>query len=247
MQIKKVKKIIAESSRIVGFTGAGISTESGISDYRSQGGIWERFQPVYIDEFMKHEEKRILYWQRKQELWESLSKAEPNKGHLFFKDLHDKGKLSGIITQNIDGLHEKSSIPGKKIINIHGTNLITTCLKCGYTLPTSDVMAELDLDKGAPVCPEKGCKGFLKPFTVSFGQNLNRIDLDKAEILSGNCDLMIVVGSTLVVQPAASFPVIAKNNNAKLIIINMTETPLDNLADVVVSLKMGDFTDLYNS
>ena len=118
-QIETFKSAISKSERIVGFTGAGISTESGIPDYRSKGGIWDKFQPVYFKEFISDEGKRILYWQRKQELWKDLSNALPNKGHLFFKHLYDEGKLVGLITQNIDGLHEKSGLPKEIIVNLH--------------------------------------------------------------------------------------------------------------------------------
>ena len=147
-QIDALKSAISKSNRIVGFTGAGISTESGIPDYRSKGGIWDKFQPVYFEEFISDEGKRILYWQRKQELWKDLSNALPNKGHLFFKQLYDEGKLAGLITQNIDGLHEKSGLPKEIIVNLHGTNLEVTCLDCGFTVPSQDVFDRLDLEQG---------------------------------------------------------------------------------------------------
>ena len=158
-QIEAFISAISKSKRVVGFTGAGISTESGIPDYRSKGGIWDKFQPVYFDEFISDEGKRILYWQRKQELWKDLSNALPNKGHLFFKHLYDDGKLTGLITQNIDGLHEKSGLPKEIIVNLHGTNLEVSCLDCGFTVPSEDVFDRLDLEQGVPLCPE--CDGFL--------------------------------------------------------------------------------------
>ncbi len=239
------KSALAESKKIVGFTGAGISTESGIPDYRSKGGIWDQFQPVYFDEFLADEKKRILYWQRKIELWEDLKNANPNRGHLFFKDLYDTGKLTGLITQNIDGLHEKSGLPREIIVNLHGTNLEVSCLKCGFILPSYEVFDNLNLENGAPACPK--CRGLLKPNTISFGQSLREEDLKKANTLSLSCDFMIVAGSTLVVQPAASFPIIAKRNRAKLAIITLSETPLDNQADFVFHQKMSDFLDLFHS
>ncbi len=241
-QIKSFKSAIDKSKRIVGFTGAGISTESGIPDYRSKGGIWDKFQPVYFDEFLSDEKKRILYWQRKQELWNDIRNATPNKGHLFFKRLYDERKLIGIVTQNIDGLHEKSGLPKDIIVNLHGTNLEVACLKCEFIVPSEKVLDNLNLEKGVPLCPK--CGGLLKPNTISFGQQLREDDLDKARTLSLSCEMMIVVGSTLVVQPASSIPVIAKESGALLAIISLSETPLDSQADFVFHQKMEDFLSL---
>ncbi len=244
-QIEAFKSAINKSKKIVGFTGAGISTESGIPDYRSKGGIWDKFQPVYFEEFISDEGKRTLYWQRKQELWKDLSIALPNKGHLFFKELYDKGILAGLITQNIDGLHEKSGLPKDIIVNLHGTNLEVRCLDCGFTVPSEDVFDGLDLEQGNPLCPE--CKGLFKPDTISFGQQLRGEDLDRANDLAISCDLMVVVGSTLVVQPASSIPSIAKANGAILAIITLSETPIDNHADFIFHLKMDAFINLIQS
>ena len=240
-RIEIFKSAIDRSKRIVGFTGAGISTESDIPDYRSKGGIWDKFQPVYFDEFLSDEKKRFLYWQRKQELWKSMRGAVPNKGHMFFKHLYDERKLIGLITQNIDGLHEKSGLPKGIMVNLHGTNLEVICLECGVIVPSEEVLDNLDLEQGVPLCSK--CEGLLKPNTISFGQSLREDDLDKARTLSLSCDLMIVVGSTLIVQPAASFPLIAKENGALLVIISLSETPLDSNADFVFHQKMGDFLD----
>ena len=243
--INAFETAIDKSRRIVGFTGAGISTESDIPDYRSKGGVWDKFQPVYFDEFLSDEKKRILYWQRKRELWESISRAAPNSGHMFFKNLYDRHKLVGLITQNIDGLHEKSGLPDVIIVNLHGTNLEIVCLKCEFTIPSEEVFDNLNLENGVPLCEK--CGGLLKPNTISFGQQLREEDLDKAHALSASCDLMIVVGSTLVVQPAASLPLIAKQSGALLAIISLSETPLDNDADFVFHKKMGDFLNLIQS
>ncbi|MFC2061661.1 NAD-dependent deacetylase [Elusimicrobiota bacterium] len=242
-QITNFKSIVDKSSRIVGFTGAGISTESGIPDYRSKGGIWEQFQPVYFDEFISDESKRLLYWQRKQEQWGGISSAKPNPGHMFFKELYDSGKLSGLITQNIDGLHEKSGIPRDIIINLHGTTLDVICLECGCIISSEEIFADMDLDSGVPLCRE--CNGLLKPNTISFGQQLNAEDIRKAGEMVTDCDLMIIMGSTLIVQPAASFPVAAKQNGAMVALVNLSETPLDDLADFVFNTKIGEFVDLY--
>lgn len=241
--IQTLSKLIESSTRIVGFTGAGISTESGISDYRSKGGIWERFQPVYFDEFIRDEKKRRLYWQRKLEIWPSIRDAEPNKGHLFFTRLHNVGKLLGIITQNIDGLHEKAGVPSEKIVRLHGNTREIVCLGCGQITPTAKLMEalslnDLSLDNPPPTCAE--CGGLLKPNTISFGQNLDPASIHRAEEMAAECDLMLCFGSTLVVYPAAAIPAAAKRRGAALVIITLSETPLDSEADVVLNRSIGE-------
>jgi NAD-dependent deacetylase len=239
--IDRFRSALAKSERIVGFTGAGISTESGIPDYRSQGGIWDKFQPVYLDEFLADEDKRLLYWQRKKALWQGIRDARVSKTHVFFKELYDSNKLLGLITQNIDGLHEKSGLPSHMLVNIHGTNLEVICMQCKDITPAHATLDDLNLDNGAPLCTK--CAGLLKPNTISFGQSLIQEDLERAQDLALSCDMMIAAGSTLVVQPAASFPVIAKNNGALLAIITQSDTPLDDAADFVFHEKLGDFME----
>ena len=243
--IEAFKSVLKKSRRIVGFTGAGISTESGIPDYRSQGGIWEKFKPVYIDEFLSDERKRLIYWQQKKALWQGIKEAKVSKTHIFFKELYDKGNLLGLITQNIDGLHEQSGLNRDVILNIHGSNLEVICLNCADITPASETLDDLNLDNGAPLCSK--CGGLLKPNTISFGQNLIPEDLKRAEELALSCDLMIAAGSTLVVQPAASFPLIAKNNGAVLAIITQSDTPLDADADFVFHEKLGGFIDILSN
>lgn len=240
-QIEKFRNLLKNSRAIVGFTGAGISTESGIPDYRSKGGIWEKFQPVYINEFVRDPVKRKLYWERKIDLWPAIRDATPNRGHIFFKNLYEQGKLVGLITQNIDGLHEKSGIPSDIIVNIHGNTLKTVCLSCGFLIDSDEVYKQYMKDHEIPLCPE--CGGLLKPNTISFGQNLNTKDIERAESLSASCDLMIAVGSTLQVYPAAGFPQEAKLNGADLAIITLSTTPLNDMADVVIDMKISDFLD----
>jgi NAD-dependent deacetylase len=240
-EIEEFKSVLKKSKRIVGFTGAGISTESGIPDYRSQGGIWEKFKPVYIDEFLSDESKRLLYWQRKKALWQGIKDAKLSKTHIFFKELYDNGSLLGLITQNIDGLHEKSGLPRGFTINIHGSNMEVICLECSDITPAHETLDDLDIGNGAPLC--SNCGGLLRSNTIPFGQNLIPEDLKRAEELSFSCDLMIVAGSTLVVQPAASFPLIAKSNGATLAIITQSDTPLDSDADFVFHEKLGGFID----
>src|SRR3989338_3718407 len=183
--IQQLKGFIENSRDIVVFTGAGISTESGISDYRSQGGIWERFQPVTIQEFLADEEKRKLYWQRKLALFEENQKARPNAGHKAIVELERRGRLRALITQNIDGLHQTAGTSPDKILELHGTNQEVICLSCRH----------------------------IWPFEYSFK-------------MAGACDLMLVLGSSLVVEPAASIPRTAKMQGAKLVIITRSETKL---------------------
>jgi NAD-dependent deacetylase len=238
-EIDRFVDIVSGSERVVGFTGAGISTESGIPDYRGKGGIWNRFQPVYFDEFVNDPGKRRLYWERKAEVWPAIRDAAPNPGHQFFVDLHRGGGLLGVVTQNIDGLHEKSGLPPERIVNLHGNTLETTCLSCSYRVDSDEVFRSLDLEGEAPRCPE--CGGLLKPDTISFGQQLDPRTIERGEELARSCDCMVVFGSTLVVYPAAAIPEIAKRNGAVLLIVTLSETPLDAEADLSVRRPIGEF------
>jgi NAD-dependent deacetylase len=240
-QLDAFVRMLQTCRRVVGFTGAGISTESGIPDYRSQGGIWNKYQPVYIDEFLQSRQKRILYWRRKAEFWPGIRDADPNSGHSFFKKLYEKGILHGVITQNIDGLHEKSGLPAEIIVNLHGSSLTTSCLSCGTTVSTQDVYENLDLDNTEPLCGE--CGRAMKPDTISFGQSLKPQELSRASAFAQECDLLIVVGSTLIVYPAAGIPEEAKRNKASTVLITLSETALDGLFDLVFHEKIGAFME----
>jgi NAD-dependent deacetylase len=233
--LKKLKSLIVQSSRIVIFTGAGMSTESGISDYRSQGGLWERYQPVTIQEFLADEEKRKEYWRRKKEMYLQMRDAKPNQGHEVIAKLEQDEKLLGVITQNIDGLHQKAG--NKNVLELHGTNLEVICLGCSSLQPFEPVHKRLEAGDMIPLC--KSCGNFLKPNTISFGQTLDQGVLQKSIEWSRECDLMIAIGSTLIVEPAASLPRIAKKSNACLAIINREPTPLDTLADIVMTDSIG--------
>lgn len=238
-EIDRFVDIVSGCEQVVGFTGAGISTESGIPDYRGKGGIWNRFQPVYFEEFVRDPEKRKLYWQRKAETWPAIRAATPNAGHMFFVDLQSRGALAGVVTQNIDGLHEKSGLPAEKIVNLHGNTLETACLSCTYRASSEEIFETLDLEAGAPRCPQ--CGGLLKPDTISFGQQLDSARLERAFSLARRCDCMIVFGSTLVVYPAAGIPEMAARSGASLIIVTLSETPLDDAADLSVRRPIGEF------
>lgn len=225
-----LRTLIEQSSRIVVFTGAGISTESGISDYRSKGGIWERFQPVTIQEFLADREKRREYWRRKKEMYAQMRDAQPNAGHLAISRLEKRNKLIGIITQNIDGLHQKAG--NEKVVELHGTNREAICLNCEKVCPFDPIYERLLGGEEIPLCLE--CGGLLKPNTISFGQALDVEVLNLAVEWSRSSDLLLAIGSTLIVEPAASLPRIAKQAGAKFAIINRDPTPLDSLADLVI-------------
>ncbi len=234
--ILSFSKLINDSSKIVVFSGAGISTESGISDYRSKGGVWDKFQPITIQEFLSEKEKRILYWERKREMYKQMREAKPNLGHLAIATLEEKGKLLGLITQNIDGLHQEAG--SKNVCEIHGSNRETICLKCGRLDPFEFVYERLEAGEKAPLC--ELCGGLLKPNTISFGQNLNPETLQQSMLWIHACDLMIVVGSSLVVEPAASMPARAKERGKNLVIINRDPTPYDTIADLVFHSSIGE-------
>ena len=232
-----VAQKIKTSKHLVVFTGAGISTESGISDYRSQGGIWDKFKPVYFDEFMSSEESRIKYWEQRLDMEKSLSVAKPNKGHKGLAKLHELGILKALITQNIDGLHEVSGIPKEKIIELHGNTRRVRCMSCKKLISWEKTQARIDAGDKAPVC---SCGGFFKPDTISFGQAMPVEETQRAEVLSSRSDVFVVVGSTLLVQPAALMPEYAKTAGAFLVIINLSETPYDKVCDVLIRGKAGD-------
>lgn len=236
--VNRLSELISEAKRIVVFTGAGISTESGIADYRSKGGLWERFQPVTIQEFVASPEKRKQYWQIKLELYHSFQTARPNAGHLAITQLEMLGKLRGLITQNIDGLHQLAGTGHEKILELHGSNRETICLSCGDLTPWPEVYERLKSGEEALLC--KKCQGLLKPNTISFGQSLDPEVLQKAVQWARDCDLFLAVGSTLIVEPAASLPRVAKQAGAKLVIITLSDTPLDFLADLRIHASIAD-------
>ena len=228
-------KIKAGGKNII-FTGAGISTESGIPDYRSQGGIWDRFRPVYFDEFMSSKESREEYWRRWVELYRGLLQAEPNPAHMTVAELCDADLLDAVITQNVDGLHQVSGVPEDKIIELHGNTRRIRCMHCRKLTPTDEVWKRLAEGDTAPEC---SCSGYLKPDTISFGQSMPVAEVERATDLSRTCDFFMVVGSTLLVQPAAHMPFYAKNNGAWLAIVNLSETPCDKICDVLVQEEAG--------
>ncbi len=246
---------LTQARRVVVFTGAGVSTDSGIPDYRGSGGQYERYQPVYYEEFVSSEAKRIEYWTHKASVWPAMRDAAPGPAHTLVRTLADRGRLQGVITQNIDGLHEKSGVSPEFIVNLHGTNLEIECTGCGRRWDAREFLDPLAEKVGVeapgsspshaltaadiPVCPD--CGQLVKPATVMFGQSLSGGELVRAEAMLSGCDLMLAMGSTLTVQPAASIPLVARNNGAKLAIVTRGETPLDDNADYRVDGALGEF------
>jgi NAD-dependent deacetylase len=235
-RIALIARKIKESRKNIFFTGAGISTESGIPDYRSQGGIWDKFRPVYFDEFMSSEDAREEYWRRWKELYVGIQLARPNVGHTSIARLDQMGLLRAVITQNVDGLHQLSGIADEKIIELHGNTRRIRCLKCRKMTPTDDIQKRLASGDLAPECD---CGGYLKPDTISFGQAMPASEVKNAVSLSQSCDFFMVIGSTLLVQPAAHMPLYAKQNGAFLAIINLSDTPCDDVCDVLIREKAG--------
>jgi NAD-dependent protein deacetylase/lipoamidase len=239
MTVQELAAKIRASSEIVVFTGAGISTESGIPDFRSPGGLWSRYRPVTFQEYLSSEVARVEAWQRRLENYEAYKNAKPNIGHYFIQSLDQKGKLIGLITQNVDGLHSEAGLPEKKIVELHGTNRKVVCLKCDKSFDPDEIIKRLVGDFSSPKCD--ACGGILKAATISFGQAMPEIAMRQAQEWTERAAVFMVMGSSLQVQPAASFPVLAKRNGALLVIINREPTPLDEYADFVHHDAIGEF------
>jgi len=239
-RISAASDMVLESKKVVVFTGAGISTESGIPDFRSPGGIWDRFDPSEFtyQKFLASESGKEKYWQFSKSLWTVIAEAEPNRGHYAIAELHRLGKLDCVITQNIDFLHQRSGVPEEKVIEIHGTMKWVNCLECGRRYPREEIQRRLESGEKVPRCDS--CGGITKPATISFGQPMPEKETRGAERRAAACDLFLVVGSSLVVYPAAQMPLIAKGNGAKLVIINLEPTPHDRYADIVINEKIGE-------
>jgi NAD-dependent deacetylase len=234
---ERLRELIGTAKRIVAFTGAGISTESGIPDFRSPGGIWTRYKPIYFDDFMASDEMRRESWRRKFATDETMLTAEPNAGHRALAKLVEQGHMSAIITQNVDGLHQRSGVPDSKVIELHGNATYASCLDCGHRHELAPIRKAF-LDKGElPLCAK--CEGIVKTATISFGQAMPEIPMIRAQEETLACDLLIVLGSSLVVYPAAGFPQMAKRNGAGLVILNRDPTDQDESADLVIHDEIG--------
>ena len=229
--------MIAAAARLVAFTGAGISTESGIPDYRSPGGIWTKFRPIEFGDFLASAEARRETWRRKFASHEVIEQATPNAGHRALARLVEQGRMLAIITQNIDGLHQASGVPDDKVIELHGNSTYATCLDCRRRYELEWVREIFAVDERLPLCTS--CGGMVKTATISFGQAMPEVEMERAHEATSAADLFIVLGSSLVVYPAAGFPLLAKRNGARLVIINREPTEQDDLADLVINAEIG--------
>ncbi|MEX2129611.1 MAG: Sir2 family NAD-dependent protein deacetylase [Xanthobacteraceae bacterium] len=237
--IERLSELLAGSGRGVAFTGAGISTESGIPDFRSPGGLWTQNRPIPFDEFLASRDARNEAWRRKFAMEDKFRAARPGRGHCALARLVERGKLSSVITQNIDNLHQESGVPHEKIIELHGNGSYATCLECSERYEIDWVRKRFDAAGGvAPDCP--ACNGPVKSATVSFGQSMPEMAMRRAETETLAADLFIAVGSSLVVWPAAGFPAMAKRNGAQLVILNREPTEFDDIADLVARDDIGD-------
>lgn len=237
-KIGKLRSMIDDSKRAVVFTGAGISTESGIPDFRSPGGIWTKYQPINFQDFIASEEMRRESWRRKFATSAITDKAEPNKGHLAVAKLVQMGKVASVITQNIDGLHQRAGVPDEKVIELHGNATYASCLECGLRYELDVIGAVFAQDEMLPICEK--CSGIIKTATISFGQPMPVAEMQAAKEETLSCDLFISMGSSLVVYPAAGFPELAKRNGAGLVIINRDPTGMDGIADLVLNTEIGE-------
>lgn len=225
-RLETTAALLRQARTVVAFTGAGISTESGLIDFRSPGGLWERYRIVTFQEFLDSEAARAEYWRMRRELIPALIAARPNAAHGALAELQRLGKLQAVITQNIDGLHQAAG--STEVIELHGTNLRASCLSCGRSWPIAAVQARLEAGEAVPRCAD--CGGLIKPDTVSFGQNLPEPALAEAFAWAQRSELLLVVGSSLEVQPAAKVPLAAAAAGSRLVFINRTATPYDQLA-----------------
>jgi NAD-dependent deacetylase len=235
--IAALAALIRSAHRVVVFTGAGISTESGIPDFRSPGGIWTKMMPVEFKDYIRDPEARRVSWERRFEMEETWNAVEPNDGHRVVAELVAMGKVSHVITQNIDALHQAGGVPDEQVIELHGNTRHAKCLDCGVRMEISDIRAHFEVHGEAPDCLD--CGGIVKTATISFGQPMPEAEMARAEAATLACDLMLVLGSSLVVYPAAGFPLLAKKKGAGLAILNRDETPQDRYADLVVNAQIG--------
>lgn len=234
----ELARMIEKARRAVVFTGAGISTESGIPDFRSPGGIWTRMAPIDFADFLASEEARVESWERRFGADETLRAARPNRGHRAVAELFRRGTLSAVITQNIDGLHQASGIPQESVIELHGNTTYARCLDCSRRYEIEAVWHSFSNRRQTPVC--ESCGGFVKTATISFGQAMPEAAMRRAQSETLAADLFLVAGSSLVVYPAAGFPELAKTNGAALVIVNREPTPLDGIADLVLHSAIGE-------
>jgi len=235
MHADDLRNLVRSASSGVAFTGAGISTESGIPDFRSPGGVWSRHRMIPFDEFVESRDARAEYWKQRVKIYAGMAAAEPNDGHCALATLEQLGHLAGVVTQNIDGLHQIAG--SRRVVELHGTARVVACIGCGKEWSPDVVHAWVEGGNKAPDCD--ACGAPLKSRTISFGQPMPPVPMQEAAQLCRKADVLLAIGSSLVVEPAASFPRVAKEHGATLVIINQTETPLDAVADIVIREPTG--------
>lgn len=236
--LRTLRQLLDGAERIVFFTGAGISTESGIPDFRSPGGLWTRMKPIQFEDFIASEEVRQESWRRRFSGERTLEEAEPNRGHRALAHLIDRGQALAVITQNVDNLHQRSGIPDDKVIELHGNAHYATCLSCSRRYELDDLRAQFESSGRVEPCTD--CGGIIKTATISFGQAMPEAAMQRAEEATLACDLFIAIGSSLQVYPAAGFPRLAASRGVPLVILNREETPQDHLATLVLQREIGD-------
>jgi NAD-dependent deacetylase len=236
--VERLGDMIAAASVIVPFTGAGISTECGIPDFRSPGGIWTRNRPIPFDEFVSSQDARDEAWRRRFAMEPTFAAAKPGRGHRALASLYKSGKTPAIITQNIDNLHQVSGFKADDVIELHGNTTFARCIGCGLAYDLPWVKQRFETTGSAPDCA--ACEEPVKTATISFGQAMPEAEMRRATELAGECDLFLAIGSSLVVWPAAGFPLMAKRSGAKLVIINNEPTDQDEIADLVIRHDIGE-------
>jgi NAD-dependent deacetylase len=235
--IETLRHLLDTSDVVLPFTGAGISTECGIPDFRSPGGLWSRNQPIPFEEFVSSQESRDEAWRRRFAMQDEFANAQPGRGHHAVGSLYRSGKAPGVITQNIDNLHQFSGIAAQDVVELHGNTTYATCLRCRIRYEIDWVRQRFEAAGGrAPDCE---CGGYIKTATISFGQAMPEAAMRRATDLTLTCDLFLAIGSSLVVWPAAGFPMRAKRNGARVVIINREPTDLDDIADLVIHDDIG--------
>jgi NAD-dependent deacetylase len=235
--IEGLRRLLDTSDVVLPFTGAGISTECGIPDFRSPGGLWSRNQPISFEEFISSQAQRDEAWRRRFAMQDEFANAQPGRGHRAIASLYRAGKAPGVITQNIDNLHQLSGVAVQEVVELHGNTTYATCLGCSVRYELHWVRERFEASGGrAPDCK---CGGYIKTATVSFGQAMPEAAMRRATDLTLTSDLFLAIGSSLVVWPAAGFPVRAKHNGARVVIINREPTDLDDIADLVIHDDIG--------
>jgi NAD-dependent deacetylase len=236
--VEQLGDMIAAASTIVPFTGAGISTECGIPDFRSPGGLWPRNRPIPFDEFVASSQARDESWRRRFAMEPTFAAARPGRGHRALASLYKAGKIPAIVTQNIDNLHQMSGFAADDVVELHGNTTYARCIGCGQGYDLLWIKQRFEADGTAPDCTV--CDEPVKTATISFGQSMPEDAMRRAAELAQRCDLFLAIGSSLVVWPAAGFPLMAKNNGAKLVIINNEPTEQDEMADLVIRHDIGE-------